>query len=85
MRNARRAGVEIQALIEGGLLRWSGLLAGLAAPHGKGTTAEARASFENVAVVAELSQFIGRRQPGDSGPEDDDARAAWRAPDRRRP
>ena len=85
MRDARSAGIQVLPLIERRLLRRPGFLAGLPAPDGERPAPEARARFEDVAVVAKLSQLVGRCQSGDAGAQDDDARPSGRASDRRRP
>ena len=81
VRNAGRAGVEIEAgVVARGQAGQGRLLAGRAAADGEAAAAGARARLEHVAVVAERLQLDRRGHPGESAAEDRDAGAAGRPP-----
>jgi hypothetical protein len=76
MRDAARAGVEVEPLVEGaGLELVAELAKAVAAPGRQAAPAGAPRSFEDDTVVAGLVEFIGRAEPGDARPEDRDALA----------
>ena len=73
VRNAPRADVHIQALVERTDLTLAvdlGMFG--AAADGPVDAADAIARLENAEVVAELVQFVGDDEAGDAGAEDDD-------------
>jgi hypothetical protein len=73
--NAHRTRVVIQPLIERAHLRRAVLFADRAAPHREHAAAVSAPRLENLAEIAELSEFVGDGQAGESRSEDDDVNA----------
>ena len=69
MRDAARAGVEVEPLVEGaGLELVAELAKAVAAPERQAAPAGAPRSFEDDTVVAGLVEFIGRAEPATPAP-----------------
>ena len=80
----RRAGIEVQVRIEfAELARAVGHVEPGAAPDAQVAAADAVARLQHGAVIAGLAEFIGRRQAGDAGAENDHLGAVRLAPRQR--
>jgi hypothetical protein len=75
VRDAHRAGVEVEALVERGHLPRAVFLARAAAADGEHAAAGPRPRFEHLALVATLAELVGDRQPRAPRAEDEDAHA----------